>query len=104
MTVNEIKMICHKCPLYVCINGVEWSDYSRTFAANIVSFICGDVDDSGTRNIFDIVYLITYLYPDGPPPENLSSADVNNDGTINIFDISGIIEFLCLDGPPLSCP
>jgi hypothetical protein len=85
-------------------NGVEWSEFSRTFAAYIVSVICGDVNSDGAVDIFDIVFLITYLYLDGPAPASLSAADINNDGAVNIYDISGLIEFLYLGGAPLICP
>ncbi len=85
-------------------DGLEWSEYSRTFAAYSVPFICGDINNDATVDIFDIVFLIAYLYLDGPAPANLSSADVNNDGSINIFDISDIIEYLYMDGPSLICP
>ncbi len=85
-------------------DGLEWSEYSRTFAVYTVPFICGDVNNDATIDIFDIVFLIAYLYLDGPAPANLSVADVNNDGSINIFDISDIIEYLYMDGPSLICP
>ncbi len=66
--------------------------------------ICGDVNNDGDINIFDITYLISYLYLSGPPPESPSVADVNNDGTLNIFDITHLISYLYLSGPPPDCP
>jgi hypothetical protein len=65
---------------------------------------CGDVDNNGTVNIFDITYLITYLYLEGTPPNDMNAADINSDGLVNIFDITGLISYLYLNGSSLNCP
>jgi len=57
-------------------------------------------------NIFDITYIISYLYRDGPAPVpyTLCSGDPNCDCTTNIFDITYLISYLYLSGPaPCSC-
>ncbi len=59
----------------------------------------GDANDDGVVNIFDITYLITYLYKGGEPPPVAWQADPNNDCDINIFDITYLISFLYKDGP-----
>jgi hypothetical protein len=85
-------------------NGSEWSEFSRTFAVDIIFYICGDVNNDSKLNIFDIADLISYLYLGGPTPPLLSAGDVDNNGTINLFDIIGIIEYLYLNGEALTCP
>jgi len=60
----------------------------------------GDANNSGDYNIFDITWLINFLYLDGPAPVSLRAGDANADGNINIFDITYLISFLYLDGPP----
>jgi len=65
--------------------------------------ICGDTNGDGTINIFDVTYLISYLYLSGPPPDPMESADVNNDGFVNIFDITYLITYLYLEGPGPDC-
>jgi len=65
---------------------------------------CGDVNGDEDINIFDVVYLIDYLYRDGPEPVDLWTADVNGDGDVNIFDIVYLIDYLYRDGPPPACP
>ncbi len=62
----------------------------------------GNVNGDGTINIFDITYIISYLYLSGPAPipYALCSADPNKDCTCNIFDITYIISHLYLGGPP----
>ncbi len=71
---------------------------------NDAEVVCGNINGDCTINIFDVVYLIGYLYLDGPPPDPLESADVNNDGAINIFDVAYLISFLYLGGSPPTCP
>jgi len=81
--------------------------YNRRLNATKYFFIpgiCGDVNDDQVINIFDVTYLISYLYLSGPPPNMLDMADVNNDGTLNIFDITYLIQFLYLNGPDPNCP
>jgi len=64
---------------------------------------CGDVNGDEVINIFDITYLISFLYISGPPPVMEETADVNHDGTINIFDITGLISFLYMGSAPPDC-
>ncbi len=67
-------------------------------------FVCGDVNCDTTVNIFDITYLITNLYLDGPDPCHPYLADLNGrDGLKNIFDITYLISFLYLEGPSPDC-
>ncbi len=66
---------------------------------------CGDANFDGAINIFDITYIISYLYKGGPAPmPEEMSANVNNDGVVNIFDITYLIAFLYLGGPAPDCP
>ncbi len=71
---------------------------------DLAAFICGDANSDSTVNIFDITYIISYLYIDGPPPDPMEAADVNNDETVNIFDITYLISYLYIDGPEPDCP
>ena len=89
----------------------EFSDGDQTVSTSLDSiyidlttFICGDANDDSTVNIFDITYIINYLYRDGPSPDPIEAADVNNDGAVNIFDITYLISYLYLEGPEPDCP
>jgi len=64
---------------------------------------CADPTGDLEINIFDIVYIISYLYMGGEPPVTQSSADVNLDGQINIYDVTYLIRFLYMDGPEPLC-
>ncbi len=78
-------------------------DYYPVVMPGIISItVCqrGDVNGDEDINIFDITYLINYLYKGGPTPPDLTCADVNDDGDINIFDITYLINYLYKGGPP----
>lgn len=77
-------------------------DYTPAFIPGLITIaVCarGDTNGDSDINIFDISFLITYLYLSGPPPDEIC-ADVNGDGDINIFDITYLIDYLYLGGPP----
>ncbi len=63
------------------------------------SVMYGDVNKDWMVNIFDITYLISYLYMVGPAPLNMNNGDVNSDCVINIFDVTYLITYLYKDGP-----
>jgi len=61
-------------------------------------YINGDANRDKTLNIFDITFIISYLYLNGTAPWPEHAADVNCDLVVNIFDITGLISYLYLDG------
>jgi hypothetical protein len=68
-----------------------------------IGSICGDANSDETINIFDVTFLINYLYLGGPAPEHMQAADPDGSGTINIFDITYLISFLYLGGSEPIC-
>jgi hypothetical protein len=50
-------------------------------------------------NITDVVYLINYLFINGPPPAPLPSGDPNNDCIISVADVVYLINYLFIVGP-----
>ncbi|MBN2226070.1 MAG: S8 family serine peptidase [candidate division Zixibacteria bacterium] len=64
--------------------------------ANVITqdVLRGDANNSGTINLLDILWLIDFVYQDGPAPFNLESGDYNADGEINLLDILDIIDIL----------
>jgi hypothetical protein len=61
---------------------------------------CGDCNGDDIINVGDVVYLITYLYRGGSPPEPLCVGDVNNDDIVNVGDVVYLITYLYRGGPP----
>jgi len=66
-------------------------------------FYRGDANQDSQVSVSDIVYLITYLYKGGEPPNPLSSGDCNCDGQVSISDIIFLINYLFKGGPAPLC-
>ncbi|KPL03279.1 MAG: hypothetical protein AMJ73_07500 [candidate division Zixibacteria bacterium SM1_73] len=78
-------------------NGANY-DFATT---KYVEFLCGDVNTDGLIDLDDVVYLMNYLFRDGPPPVPiLQAGDVNLDGVINSADVVFLINYLFKGGPP----
>ena len=45
---------------------------------------CGDLDDNGWIDFNDYLYLINYMFYDGPPP--IGDADMDECGSVNMGD------------------
>lgn len=71
---------------------------------NVCEYTCGDVNHDMKRNILDVIYLISFLYKDGPPLYLDGIADVNGDGKTNILDITYYINYFYQSGPDTNCP
>lgn len=69
-----------------------------------LQFMCGDFDDNEVVDISDLVYLIDYMFNQGPAPEPLEAADVNSSGDVDIADLVYLIDYMFTGGPGLNCP
>jgi hypothetical protein len=60
----------------------------------------GDVTYDGTITLWDITWLISYVYLGGPAPRpEWKTGDVDCDGKIGLADITYLIAYVYLDGP-----
>jgi len=50
--------------------------------------------------ISDVIYLINYLFCEGPAPNPIERGDVNCDGAVDIADVMYLINYLFMGGPP----
>ena len=64
---------------------------------------CGNANGDCCINIFDITFIIGYLYLEGQAPEPLTAADVDGNGEVNLFDITYLIRYLYLEGTLPAC-
>jgi parallel beta-helix repeat protein len=61
-------------------------------------FLCGDADGSVNVDIDDVVYLIAYIFSQGPAPDPLESGDTDCSGGIDIDDVVYVIMYIFLGG------
>jgi hypothetical protein len=66
-------------------------------------FIRGDANDDGKIDVSDAIYLVNYLFIDGPEPSPFQAGDANSDEVVDIADVVYLINYLFIDGPPPDC-
>jgi hypothetical protein len=83
---------------------IETDDSNNQDSAT-VSFtaIRGDANGNGAIEPADVVYLINYLFRNGPAPDPLNAGDCNCDGSVAPGDVVYLINYLFRNGPPPSC-
>jgi len=59
---------------------------------------CGDINGDNRINIADAIFMINYLYREGPPPEIFAKADVSCDGELNLPDVLVLINYIFREG------
>lgn len=91
-------VLCHP-EVFFAIKGLDdhpnYSDIS-----NIVHYVCGDASGDEEVDVDDVVYLISYLFRNGNPPEPMAEGDVNCDGGVEVGDVVCLINYLFRDGDP----
>jgi len=67
--------------------------------------LCGDVNgDAVGPNIEDLVYLVHYMFQEGPEPIDLAVCDVNGNGVgPDIEDLVYLVEYMFQEGAELNC-
>ena len=64
----------------------------------------GNIDDSAddALDISDLIYLVDYMFTQGPAPVCTDEADLNsgNDGIIDISDLIYLVDYMFTEGPP----
>ena len=80
-------------------------DSNQNDIGDACDYVCGNVDNDidGLVNILDVVYLLNYIYKDGPQPDYLESGDVKYDELINILDVVHLINYIYKDGSEPEC-
>jgi hypothetical protein len=68
--------------------------------ARSIGYNIGDPSIDGTINIADVVFLINYLFVNGPAPDPFYLGDVTCDGQITTEDVVFLINYLFVNGPP----
>jgi PKD repeat protein len=64
----------------------------------------GDSNGDGKLDIADAIYILAYLFAQGPAPTCLDAADANDDGAVDIADGVYILQNLFARGPAIPPP
>jgi len=78
---------------------VQWWTVHDLFEVRQRPNVCGDADASGTVDIDDVVYLISYIFGGGPEPNPVASGEVDCSGAIDIDDVVYLIAYIFQGGP-----
>jgi hypothetical protein len=69
------------------------------FNIDVPPTTCADANLDGAIDISDAVYLISYIFGSGEPPDSLGAGDANSDGAIDISDVVYLISYIFGGGP-----
>jgi hypothetical protein len=61
---------------------------------------CGDTNGDGIINVSDGVYLISYIFSGGSPPDPFEKGDVDLNGIVNVSDAVYLLAYIFAGGPP----
>ena len=74
--------------------------YRSAKSGLFLSWVYGDASGDGSVTSADIVYLLNYLFINGPRPNPLASGDPTGDCQINTADVVYLLNYLFVTGPP----
>jgi hypothetical protein len=80
------------------VTGGTLGNYTRTFAAYLLNYLCGDASGDGSVDISDAVYLIAYIFSGGSAPSPLLAGDANCDAAVDISDAVYLISYIFSGG------
>jgi hypothetical protein len=76
------------------------ADQTISILFNEQLYVCGDANGSGDVDIDDVVFIITYIFAGGVPPDPLESGDANCSGDVDIDDAVYLITYIFAGGNP----
>ena len=87
-------------------NDPDDPQYDIPVTLDVVSWVCGDIDGSGLGpDIGDLVYLVDFMFTDGPEPPVMDAANVDGAGEIiDVGDLVYLVDYMFNGGPALICP
>jgi hypothetical protein len=86
----------------------QWVDCVECSAFSVVSirsgYIQGDANDDGVFDISDCVYLLYYIFSNGPAPVVMAAGDIDCSGGIDVSDVVYMIGRIFAGVPFPDCP
>jgi hypothetical protein len=102
ITVSDLSYGNHTITLTV--TGFNDATGADMIAVQVTFGTCGDADGSGVVDIDDVVYLIEYIFSDGPAPDPIEAGDADASGEIDIDDVVYLVNYIFAGGPEPQCP
>jgi hypothetical protein len=68
------------------------------------TYLRGDCNADGIIDIADVIFLINYLFVNGPAPVPSLAGDVTCEGVLDITDAVYLINYLFINGPEPCSP
>lgn len=68
------------------------------------SYMCGDANGDTNINVGDAVYVVNYVFKNGPEPYPVESGDANDDGNVNVGDAVYLVNHVFSGGPEPCAP
>jgi rhodanese-related sulfurtransferase len=82
----------------------QWVDYAPWLKIQ-VPYLCGDANTDSSVSVVDVIFLINYLFKNGPPPEPMDIGNVNCDEEMTISDAVFLVNYIFKEGiSPCDCP
>ena len=75
--------------------------YNALVLVSGYTYVYGDADGDDIITLGDLLFIISYLYKGGSPPDPLSAGDPNGDCVIDIGDVLTLTNYLYRMGSPL---
>lgn len=106
---GELEAGDYSANIIITSNDPDPADNPWTVTAQLTvsaepQYVCGDADNDGLVNLLDLLYIIDFLYTDGPEPPIPAAADVDASGSCDLVDILELIDHLYGEGAKLNCP
>lgn len=79
------------------------STIHRAIQSSGCCLVAGDADHGGAVTIGDAVFIVKYIFEDGPVPPCLDEADSNGDNSLTIGDAVVIANYIFRDGAEPVC-
>jgi hypothetical protein len=80
-------------------------DYCKADTLSFVvrTYMAGDANADGVVEVGDVVWIVNYLYKNGPPPDPMEAGDANCDQIIDVGDVVHLLNYLFRSGPAPGC-
>ena len=94
------------------INSIDENNSRNQLIINSIKLLikptqpeCGNINNDSGIDISDLIFLVDYMFLEGPAPEPSWIANVNGKDCIDIADLVYLVDYMFTGGPePLPCP